>query len=370
MPEVIYNLEKVPNDIWKKKTVFLIGPSSRDQTAVKSYREEFIQHLTKVEEETNTEYVVFNPESPNWKDGKPSEFAKWELERLEQSSVIVTALNMDEDKLSGLNTRTEIGMLMATRRNLILWRPNTSYQTGYICGRFLERPYLVATNDLRDSARLVPLIYQRNADNIEVREGKFSSVEVRPDGCDYYFLETTLRKVEEENTNGAIYVYLPLFDTYGYSGVVEKLGGYRPFVQSEKYNILYKWNNIDYPCRVPEPGSSFSGAFGIFLSPDEKQCLLIYETKFGRARWGFVGGSIDRCELDIEAFEKEIKTETGVDFRINPNLDPPTSPLGLFCDGCVMCKGFDLDSRLVVYCNYIQFIVMWQFPFLIKKNRS
>lgn len=293
---VIYNQDIIPSNILDFNTVFLAGPSPKNQDG--SYRIGFIELLM----QSKIEYIVFDPQGANFDPTKGRAYALWELEALKVSKVIVFGLNTDAKLRIGLTTRTEFGHMANTRKNVVVYRPPDSYRTTYLRDRCAELNIPIAET-MKGAVHFVDEIAMYKP---KVRKGCYDATEILTNGVDPIFVKCTILEAKRKNTKGAIYVYVPLYDG-SYHKLLEEMK-FKFFIGSPKYLIWYIWNNPDVPDKVPEPGTSITGAVAILLNPDETKCLLV-KTRY----WGFPGGAIERGELDIQGLKRELKEEIGID---------------------------------------------------------
>jgi len=177
-----------------------------------------------------------SPECGKYDENKNNQYAKWELEMLSKSAIIIVGLNIDEKHLPGLTTRTEAGYLLANRRNLIMWEPKGSYRTKYIKYLFEERPYLWRTDSLCESAEMVLAVWDKNWSMIVVDKTNSESTNIYPNGCDPFYLEISINN--EKKTSKEIYVYIPILDLFGYGVVIYKNGNFQLHKQNKENNIF------------------------------------------------------------------------------------------------------------------------------------
>ncbi len=116
-------------------TIFLAGPSKRPTIPFISYRKKFIELAQKEIKDCVIFQPEWNPEAGfgSIKDNTEEIFAnsqKWELEAMNDSKVVIIGLDTDADNL-GLTTRTELGMLVESRRNLVIYYPPNSFKMSY-----------------------------------------------------------------------------------------------------------------------------------------------------------------------------------------------------------------------------------------------
>lgn len=110
-----------------KNTIFLAGPSKSPNGSCKSYRKELVELI---KEKVNN-CVIFYPEFEDDSIIKNvGNMREWEKSAMNASKIIIIGLNTNEAN-PGFTTRTEIGYLVGTRKNLIVYAPPDSFKIKY-----------------------------------------------------------------------------------------------------------------------------------------------------------------------------------------------------------------------------------------------
>ncbi|KAH3758963.1 hypothetical protein Pelo_9180 [Pelomyxa schiedti] len=165
-----------------------------------------------------------------------------------------------------------------------------------------------------------------NEADLDVKQGSYRSLMIRPRGCDPSFLDRTLRNSICEHTSGAIYVWVPVVSqSCSHYLEVAVRYGLKPWLATPKYLIYYKWNKIGKDM-VPSAATSIAGAQAVLLSPDKSKVLMTKEIRvndpvypyYDKSRpptehtWRFPGGAVDFGESDAESVIRELQEELGI----------------------------------------------------------
>lgn len=308
-------------DIKNKDTIFLVGPSKRENIPFTSYRKPLIPMLLK----DLTDCVIFNPEyDPDNGYGDKSldidmifnKSRQWELAALDNSKIVIIGLDMDEKNL-GLTTRTEFGFLVKTRRNLIVYAPQNGYKIDYIVETANDHHIPICTtldelvSKTKTMCNVKPII----------KQGKFNSTEIYSSFDDPVVLRETINQEETLNRKGAIWVYIKHNDTMSHGMLINLKYHFHHHDSFNNIYAFYKWNDPTRDDVVPEYATAIGGACAMILNKNETKVLLVYEESYGKKCYKFCSGSVQSGELAIECMLRELMEElnltiTDIDIKL------------------------------------------------------
>ena len=129
--KIVYALQDPPETF--SKSVFLMGPTPRAETAGESWRPSMIEAL----EKAGYDGVVFVPETGDgqWKHSYEDQI-EWEQRYLRTCDLILAWVPRDLETMPGFTTNVEFGQFMASGR-LLYGRPREAPKTRYLdamCG--------------------------------------------------------------------------------------------------------------------------------------------------------------------------------------------------------------------------------------------
>ena len=316
MSVILTSSEWDQNIIRENPSIFLVGPSKRTDIPFKSYRKDMIDLIHK--EIPNC--IIFNPEhDPDSGFGDPNanihELFKnahnWELKALNDSKIIIIGMDTD-DKNMGLATRTEIGFLTETRRNLIAYIPKKSYNMGYqreLC-RMKGIPICSTLTKVLDQVKKMLMVVPT------VTAGKFNSVEIVANNCDPVVLRETILKQE---TIGAIWCFISGNDMLNFTLLKNTLDFTFHHYNNDTF-AFYKWCNNNRIDPVPEYATAIGGACALILNEDDSKVLLACEVMHGKKYYKFPTGAVNSNELAIECIVRELYEELGITVNLPTKL--------------------------------------------------
>lgn len=301
------------SDLKDKTTIFLVGPSKRSHTPFVSYRKRFIELVNK--EISNV--VIFNPEfDPQNGFGDRNAnlreiFAnsqKWELEAMNDSKIIIMSLETDAEN-AGLTTRTELGFLLETRKNLIVYAPPNNYKIGYQVGlsKLKGIPiYSTLTDVIQEAKRMILHVPV-------VTAGRFNATEILANNTDPVVLRETILKAEEANELGAVWCYIDSKDMLNFNLLANVLKyTFHHLDHSKNQFVFYKWNNPTLDNKVPDYATAIGGARAMVLTEDETKVLFVYEEAYNKKLWRYPSGGVNKGELAIDCMLRELNEELGI----------------------------------------------------------
>lgn len=293
-------------------TIFLVGPSKRPKTPFVSYRKRFIELAQKEIKECLIFQPEFNPEAgfgdPNADLNEIfSNSQKWELEAMDDSKVVIMALDTDPDNL-GLTTRTELGMLVESRKNLIVYAPASSFKMNYqveLC-KLKGIPVCDTLEQVIEETKKIILKIPL------ITAGRFNSTEIKAENCDPVVLREVIWKEEDNNQKGAIWCFVDKNDHLNFRLLTNLNYNFHHYNPETKQFAYYKWNNPTVSDAVPEYATAIGGACAMILNDDESKVLFVYEESYGKKWWKFMSGGVNNSELSIECLLRELVEELNI----------------------------------------------------------
>jgi ADP-ribose pyrophosphatase YjhB (NUDIX family) len=217
------------------------------------------------------------------------------------------ALDTDSDNL-GLTTRTELGMLVESRKNLICYAPPGGFKVNYqmeLC-RLKGIPVCETLEQVIEETKKIILKVP------QVVAGLFNSTEITANDCDPVVLREVIETAEANNAKGSIWCFLGIEDVLNLRLLHNLNYIFHHYNPDTKSFAWYKWNNSTNPDAVPEYATAIGGACAMILNEDESKVLFVYEESYGKKWWKFVSGSVDVQETAIECLLRELVEEIGL----------------------------------------------------------
>lgn len=241
------------------------------------------------------------------------EIAQWELKALATSEYIICGFDTDSKNI-GLTTRTEFGMKLGSRKNLICYRPDDSYYTDYLVSRAKEYNIHVL-NNLPDVVERLVVLMTNNNPTFEY-DPRHKGYTIHPNGCDIVVLEAMIKQIELIAQKGS-YVFLKPYDRkYNEMSLLERYG-YEIYGFHKLTNTLVfcKWHSTD-ECKIPQFATFISGTGMIVTRNNKTEILMAYEKE--QPHFGFrpPSESGNLGENHVNILVRGMKEEFGYDIDI------------------------------------------------------
>lgn len=181
------------------------------------------------------------------------------------------------------------------------------------------------------------LISHETGDSVEIREGRFNSIEavITGETLPYVTVGKLLSAAEAKKAN-SIYVF---FEGSLSTGTIVLLRGHG-FVPGQEVTVMKKWYGEGPDLTPKNLCTSQIGILAMVLNPDSDSIVLVHE--YGK--WKMPSGTSDLGETVIDTCRREVREEIGLD------LEDDFYSVGML-QTTKQVKGFFTDTCHVLVCT-------------------